>query len=161
MAKAKKTYNIGEGDPVPDFKIESTSGELFKLSEKKGKKVVLYFYPKDATPGCTVEGHDFTKLHPKFKKKGVEVYGISRDSLASHQKFIEKQNYCFDLLSDTDEKVCKIFDVIQKKNMYGKMVQGIERSTFLIDEKGRILKEWRKVKVEGHAQEVLDSLTET
>lgn len=148
-------YKINDLDVVPTFEIESTSGKKFSLADYQNKTFVLYFYPKDSTPGCTIEGNDFTKLHSQFSNLGIEVFGISRDSLKSHQNFIQKQNYCFDLLSDADEKVCKIFDVIQEKNMYGKMVKGIERSTFVVGH-GKILKSWRKVKVDGHAQEVLE-----
>lgn len=156
MEKAKsKSYKISEGDKVANFKLESTSGEHFDLKDYKGKTLVLYFYPKDATPGCTIEGNDFSKLGKKFEKLDVAVFGISRDSLKSHEKFKEKQKFCFDLLVDDEEKACKIFDVIQEKNMYGKKMMGIERSTFVIGGDAKILKEWRKVKVEGHAQEVL------
>lgn len=151
-----KDYKISEGDKVAAFKLESTSGELFDLKDYKGKKIILYFYPKDSTPGCTIEGDDFTKLSKKFDKLGVSIFGISRDSLKSHQNFKEKQKFCFDLLVDSDEVACKIFDVIQEKNMYGKKIMGIERSTFVIDKNSKILKQWRKVKVKGHAQEVLE-----
>tara|TARA_Y100001935_G_C17302926_1_gene510435 strand:+ start:2058 stop:2720 length:663 start_codon:yes stop_codon:yes gene_type:complete len=144
------------GQKVPDFQLESTGGKTFQLSDMKGKKVVLYFYPKDSTPGCTVEGQDFTRLHEDFKAQNAEVYGISRDSMKSHENFKSKQNYSLDLLSDGDEKACQIFGVIKEKNMYGRMVLGIERSTFVIDEDGNLVKEWRKVKVPGHAEEVLD-----
>ncbi len=140
---------------VPDFSVESTSGH-FKLSEHKGKKVVLYFYPKDDTPGCTLEGQEFTKLMPQFKKLKAEVYGVSRDSLKSHGKFQEKCGIKLDLLADTDEKLCQMFDVIKEKNMYGKKVMGIERSTFVIDENSKLVAEFRKVKAEGHAAQILD-----
>lgn len=152
MAKSK-TPEIGA--KIKDFSLPSTEGKDFRLSEHSGEVVVLYFYPKDATPGCTIEGHDFTKLLPKFKKAGAVVYGISRDSMKSHEKFKEKECYKVDLLSDEDEKLCKYFDVIKEKNMYGKKVLGIERSTFVIDAQGKLATEWRKVKVENHADEVL------
>ena len=138
-----------------------TSGLNFSLSQYKGKKLVLYFYPKDNTSGCTREGQDFAALYPKFHKLNVEVLGISRDTIASHEKFKAKQNFPFELISDEDEELCKKFDVIKMKNMYGKKVRGIERSTFVLDEKGKIRQEWRKVKVEGHAQAVLDSLAKS
>lgn len=153
-----KTYRGPKiGEQVADFSVPSTAGH-FKLSEHKGEKILLYFYPKDATPGCTVEGHDFSNLAPQFAKFGVSVYGISRDSVESHYKFIDKEGYKLELLSDPDETACKLFDVIQLKNMYGKDVMGIERSTFLIDGEGRLLKEWRKVSVDGHALAVLESV---
>ncbi|MBK7842269.1 MAG: peroxiredoxin [Bdellovibrionales bacterium] len=147
---------VSLGQVVPDFSLPVTGSKLFQLSAMKGKKIVLYFYPKDSTPGCTIEGHDFTKLHNEFKNKNVEVYGVSRDSISSHEKFKDKQCYSIDLISDPDEKICRTFGVIKIKNMYGKKVLGIERSTFVIDENGQLEKEWRGVKVEGHAQEVLD-----
>jgi thioredoxin-dependent peroxiredoxin len=145
------------GKRVPDFRLPSTSGEDFALAAQRGHKVVLYFYPRDATPGCTLEGQDFRDLHPRFKRAGTRVFGISRDSLASHAKFCEKQGFPFELLSDADEKICKLFDVIRLKNMYGKKVLGIERSTFLIDAEGILRREWRKLKVDGHAEEVLEA----
>lgn len=128
----------------------------FELNQWAGKKVVLYFYPKDATPGCTLEGHEFSRLKTQFESMNTFVFGISRDSVKSHEKFCQKEGYSIDLLSDEDESVCKIFGVIKEKNMYGKMVLGIERSTFVIDEEGRLLQEWRGVKAEGHAQQVLE-----
>ncbi len=140
---------------VENFKVPSTEGSDFELKNNKGKKIVLYFYPKDSTPGCTVEGQEFTKLQSQFKKLGAEVLGVSRDSLKSHDKFKEKYNLKIDLLSDEDEKLCKLFDVIKEKNMYGKKVMGIVRSTFIIDENQKLIQEWRKVKAEGHAKEVL------
>jgi peroxiredoxin Q/BCP len=146
------------GMELPDFHAQGTSGHEFSLKEHRGKKVVLYFYPKDATPGCTMEGHDFTKLLPEFKKAGAEVYGVSRDSLQSHEKFKEKECFDFELLSDPDENLCKMFDVIKEKNMYGRKVMGIERSTFVIDSNGKLAAEWRGVKVPGHAQEVLSKV---
>lgn len=149
---------VSLGQLVPDFSLFATGAKKFQLSAMKGKKIVLYFYPKDATPGCTIEGHDFTKLHNEFKSKNAEVYGVSRDSISSHEKFKDKQCYSIDLISDPEEEICRTFGVIKTKNMYGKKVLGIERSTFVLDENGRLEKEWRGVSVEGHAQEVLDYL---
>jgi peroxiredoxin Q/BCP len=143
------------GKKVTDFTAESTGGP-FKLSAHKGHPVVLYFYPKDNTPGCTTEGAQFRDLYPKFKKLGAIVVGCSRDSLKSHEGFKEKMAFPFDLLSDADEKLCSQFAVIKMKNMYGKKVRGIERSTFVIDADGKLAKEWRGVKVPGHADEVLE-----
>jgi thioredoxin-dependent peroxiredoxin len=145
------------GKRVPEFTLPSTSGESFKLAAQRGHKVVLYFYPRDATPGCTLEGQNFRDLHPRFKRADTRVFGISRDTLASHAKFCEKQGFPFELLSDEDGKVCTLFDVIRLKNMYGKKVLGIERSTFLIDGEGVLRREWRKLKVDGHAEEVLEA----
>ncbi|MBX6392688.1 MAG: peroxiredoxin [Burkholderiales bacterium] len=141
---------------VPDFSLPGTGGKTFQLSKLKSKYVVLYFYPKDNTPGCTTEGQEFRDLYDQFKAAGCEVYGISRDSLKSHENFKAKQGFPFELLSDENEEVCKLFDVIKNKTMYGKQVRGIERSTFLLDRKGAILQEWRGVKAAGHAQNVLD-----
>jgi thioredoxin-dependent peroxiredoxin len=143
------------GKKVNDFSAPSTGG-TFKLSAHKGHPVVLYFYPKDDTPGCTTEGANFRDLHKSFAKLGAVVVGCSRDSLKSHENFKAKMEFPFDLLSDADEALCKQFDVIKMKNMYGKQVRGIERSTFVVDAKGVVRKEWRGVKVPGHAQEVLD-----
>jgi peroxiredoxin Q/BCP len=147
------------GKPVPDFTLPSTSGKDFRLSKHRGKTLVLYFYPRDLTPGCTTESEDFRDLHARFRRAGAEVFGISRDSLASHAKFQAKHDLPFELLSDTDEKACRLFDVIREKNMYGRKVMGIERSTFLIDPRGVLRREWRKVKVDGHAEEVLEAVT--
>ncbi len=143
------------GKKVSDFKIPATGDQEISLSSLKGKNVVLYFYPKDSTPGCTREGQDFRDLHAKFKRAKTVVLGISRDSLKSHDNFCAKYNFPFDLLADQDEKLCRQFDVIKEKNMYGKKVMGIERSTFLIDANGVLREQWRKVKVDGHAEEVL------
>jgi len=140
---------------VADFTAPATGDAPFRLSDYKGKAVVLYFYPKDNTPGCTVEGAAFRDLHKQFVKAGAVVAGISRDSLKSHEGFKEKMEFPFELVSDPDEKLCAQFDVIKMKNMYGKKVRGIERSTFLIAPDGTLAREWRKVKVEGHAAEVL------
>lgn len=146
------------GLAVPDFSAPMTSGKTFKLSENRGNHVVLYFYPKDSTPGCTNESIQFNELLTSFTKKNCMVFGISRDSLKSHENFRSKYGFKFDLISDSDEVVCQMFDVIKMKNMYGKQVRGIERSTFLIDSAGILKKEWRKVSVSGHAQEVLESI---
>ncbi|HEX4925623.1 MAG TPA: peroxiredoxin [Bdellovibrionales bacterium] len=140
---------------IPEIKMLATSGEL-DLSDLRGQKIVLYFYPKDSTPGCTQEGLDFAALYKQFKKHKTEVIGVSRDSLKSHENFRAKQKFPFPLASDGEEALCKVFDVIKMKNMYGRQVRGIERSTFVIDSKGVLRREWRKVKVAGHAQEVLD-----
>lgn len=142
--------------PVPEFEIASTGGKPFNSKAALGKAWVLYFYPKDNTPGCTTEGMQFRDLHAKFTKAGCAIYGVSRDSLKSHENFKNKMSFPFELLSDPDEIACKAFDVIKMKNMYGKKVRGIERSTFVIDAKGVVIREWRGVKVPGHAQEVLD-----
>lgn len=148
---------VSVGKKVPDFKLQST-GEPFQLKHCRGEHVVLYFYPKDATPGCTMEGQDFRSNHAKFRRRNTRVLGISRDSLASHEKFKAKQKFPFELLSDPDEQACKLFDVIKEKNMYGRKVKGIERSTFLIDDKGVLREEWRKVKVKGHVDQVLEAV---
>ena len=140
---------------VADFTAASTAGS-FKLSAHKGHPVVIYFYPKDNTPGCTMEGEQFRDLHKKFAKAGAVVVGVSRDSLKSHENFKAKMGFPFELLSDADEKLCQQFGVIKMKNMYGKKVRGIERSTFVIGPRGELAREWRGVKVAGHAQEVLD-----
>ena len=142
------------GKKVADFSAPSTGG-VFKLSEHKGHPVILYFYPKDNTPGCTTEGMQFRDLAARFRRAGAVIVGISRDSLKSHENFKSKMEFPFELVSDSDEKLCAQFDVIKMKNMYGKKVRGIERSTFLIDGKGVLAHEWRKVKVPGHAEEVL------
>lgn len=148
------------GKKAPKFKLPATGDQNLSLSDFKGKKVVLYFYPKDATPGCTTEGHDFSKLKKKFEAANAVVLGVSRDSIKSHEKFKDKEGYKIDLLSDENSELCNAFDVIKDKNMYGKKVRGIERSTFLIDEKGDVVREWRKVKVDGHALEVLKAAQE-
>jgi peroxiredoxin Q/BCP len=141
---------------VGDFSLPSTGGGTFKLSDQRGKTLVVYFYPKDNTPGCTVEGTDFRDRHKEFARAGAEVVGVSRDSVKSHEGFKAKMKFPFELLSDADEKVCALFGVMKMKNMYGKKVRGIERSTFVLDGEGAIAREWRGVKVPGHAQEVLD-----
>lgn len=142
------------GLAVPDFEAPATGG-TFRLSSHRGKKMVLYFYPKDNTPGCTVEGQNFRDLHAEFRAAGAEVFGISRDSLKSHEGFKSKMAFPFELIADSDEVACALFDVLKTKNMYGKQVRGIERSTFLIDAEGRVAREWRGVKVPGHVDEVL------
>jgi peroxiredoxin Q/BCP len=143
------------GKKVTDFTAAATGGE-FKLSSHKGHPVVMYFYPKDNTPGCTVEGMQFRDLHKQFAKAGAVVVGVSRDSLKSHENFKTKMEFPFELLSDPEEKLCAQFGVMKVKNMYGKKVRGIERSTFVVDANGKLLREWRGVKVPGHAQDVLD-----
>ena len=141
---------------VSDFSLPGTGAKTFRLSESKAKLLVIYFYPKDNTPGCTTEGLNFRDLHPEFRGAGCEIVGISRDSLKSHENFKAKMGFPFELLSDEDEKVCNLFGVIKMKNMYGKQVRGIERSTFVLDAKRVLRREWRGVKVPGHVQEVLD-----
>ncbi|UJP02058.1 MAG: peroxiredoxin [Nitrosomonas sp.] len=145
--------------PVEDFVLLSTDNKEFSLSAQKGKHVIIYFYPKDDTPGCTLEGQDFRDRWHEFTEKNCIVAGVSRDSVKSHQNFKEKMQLPFELLSDEDEKICNLFDVMKMKNMYGKQVRGIERSTFVIDAQGILRKEWRGVKVPGHVQEVLDFVT--
>jgi peroxiredoxin Q/BCP len=143
-----------QGKKVADFAAPSTNG-TFRLSEHKGAAVVLYFYPKDNTPGCTTEGAQFRDAFKAFRKAGATIVGVSRDSIKSHEGFKAKMEFPFDLISDADEALCTQFDVIRMKNMYGKQVRGIERSTFLIDGTGKLVREWRKVRVDGHADEVL------
>ena len=146
------------GKVCRDFRLPATGDKDVDLSSLRGKNIVLYFYPKDNTPGCTTEGQDFAANHAKFKRRNAVILGISRDSVASHEKFRDKFNFPFDLLSDTDEKVCKQFGVIKEKNMYGRKFMGIERSTFLIDANGKLRQEWRKVKVKSHVEEVLEAV---
>jgi peroxiredoxin Q/BCP len=148
---------IEVGKTVPNFKLSSTGNKTIDLKSLRGNNVVLYFYPKDNTPGCTNEGCDFKTDHRKFKRCDTIILGISRDTVASHEKFRAKYAFPFDLLADQDEKVCKQFDVIKEKNMYGRKVMGIERGTFLIDAGGKLQREWRKVKVKGHVEEVLNA----
>lgn len=143
---------------VPDFSLPATGGVTFQLSAHLGNPLVIYFYPKDSTPGCTTEAGQFRDLHAQFAKLGCPVYGISRDSLKSHENFKAKLELPFELLSDKDELACGIFGVMKMKNMYGKQVRGVERSTFLIDAKGVLRQEWRGVKVDGHAQAVLEAV---
>jgi thioredoxin-dependent peroxiredoxin len=148
---------VAVGRKVSNFTAPSTAG-TFKLSDYAGKPVVLYFYPKDNTPGCTTEGSDFRDLHARFAQRRATIVGISRDSVKSHEGFKAKMGFPFELVSDPDEKLCSQFDVIKMKNMYGRQVRGIERSTFLIDGSGKLAREWRRVKVPGHAQEVLEAV---
>jgi peroxiredoxin Q/BCP len=150
-----KATQIAAGKKVPDFSATTTDGGTWRLRDAKGSKVVLFFYPKDMTSGCTVEAQQFRDLQSAFRKAGTLVIGVSRDSCNSHQKFKTKENLNYELLSDADEALCKLFDVIKEKNIYGKKVMGIERSTFLLDGEGKLAQEWRKVKADGHAAEVL------
>ncbi|MDP1682423.1 MAG: peroxiredoxin [Burkholderiales bacterium] len=142
--------------PVPDFELLATGGKTFKLSQFKRRRLILYFYPKDNTPGCTTEGMQFRDAYAEFQAHHCEIIGISRDSLKSHEGFKAKLALPFDLLSDTEEIACQLFGVMKLKNLYGKQVRGIERSTFVIDQKGTLVKAWRGVKVPNHVQEVLD-----
>ncbi|HTN93477.1 MAG TPA: peroxiredoxin [Gallionella sp.] len=144
---------------VADFSLPATGNQTFTLSGARGKHLVIYFYPKDNTPGCTTEAQQFRDLYAKFKKANCEIVGVSRDSLKSHENFKAKFTLPFELLSDTGETACKLFGVIKQKNMYGKQVRGIERSTFVVDKNGMLRREWRGLKAEGHAQEVLDFVT--
>ncbi|MCY4512849.1 MAG: peroxiredoxin [Bdellovibrionales bacterium] len=146
------------GQSAPDLALETTGGRTVNLSQLKGQSLIVYFYPKDNTPGCTQEGRDFTALHKQVQAGGGEIFGVSKDSLKSHENFKSKQKYTFDLISDPDGKLCHAFDVIKEKSFMGKSYIGIDRSTFVIDKSGTIVKEWRSVKVKGHAQEVLDFL---
>jgi thioredoxin-dependent peroxiredoxin len=146
------------GRKAPDFTSASTEGVDFSLGKARGKSVVLYFYPKDATSGCTIEAQEFRDLADKFRRAGAIILGVSRDPLKSHVKFRDKEALPFHLLSDPEEALCRMFDVIREKSLYGRKYMGIERSTFLIDDKGVLRREWRKVKVAGHAQEVLEAL---
>lgn len=146
------------GQPIPDFSAPATSDTTFSLSELKGRNIVLYFYPKDSTPGCTTEGQNFRDLYAQFQDADCEIFGISRDSMRRHENFKAKQAFPFELISDEDEAVCQLFDVIKLKKLYGKEYLGIERSTFLIDKEGVLRQEWRKVKVKEHAQAVLDEV---
>ena len=151
---------ISIGIKCPNFEAKATGDKTIKLSEFKGQYVVLYFYPKDSTPGCTQEGQDFRDNMDAFTRLNTVILGVSRDSLKSHENFKCKQAFPFDLISDTDEALCQLFDVIKMKNMYGKQVQGIERSTFLIDPEGVLQREWRKISVKGHSAQVLSALNE-
>jgi len=141
---------------VPEFSCAMTGNQAINLSDYKGKNIVLYFYPKDNTPGCTTEGMQFRDLHPQFQQANSEIFGISRDSIRSHEGFKSKLEMPFELISDPDETLCLMFNVMKMKNMYGKQVRGIERSTFVIDASGKLVKEWRGVKVPGHVDEVLE-----
>ena len=148
------------GKPAPDVELSATGEKTIKLSDYRGKTLVLFFYPRASTPGCTQEGQDFRDAIGKFRRQGAVVVGASRDSLKAQENFKTKQAFPYDLISDTDEKLCGAFDVMKIKNMYGKKVRGIERSTFLIDAEGVLRREWRKVKVKGHVDEVLAALKE-
>ena len=152
MPEANRAISVGAR--VPEFSVVSTGGE-FSLKSCRGSVVVLYFYPKDNTPGCTTEGVDFAQAHGRFKRTGAQVFGVSRDSLKSHSGFKQKFSFPFELISDPDEQLCALFGVIKMKNMYGKKVRGIERSTFVIDGMGKLAREWRGVKVPNHVDEVL------
>jgi thioredoxin-dependent peroxiredoxin len=151
------TTPIKTGAKVPDFTAPASGGETWRLKDAAGKKLVVYFYPKDMTSGCTRESQDFRDQYAAFRKAGIQIVGVSRDSVASHEKFTEKETLPFPLLSDADERLCKLFDVIKEKSLYGKKYLGIERSTFLLDGKGVLRHEWRKVKVPGHAEEVFEA----
>ena len=144
-----------EGKKCPNFEGECTSNVKINSKDLIGKNFVIYFYPKDSTPGCTTEGQDFRDNFKKFQKLNTEIFGVSRDSIKSHENFKNKQSFPFELLSDPDEKVCKAFDVMKMKSMYGREYLGVDRSTFLIDDKGILRKSWRSVKVKGHVAEVL------
>jgi len=143
---------------VKDFKADATGDQTVRLKDLRGQNVVLYFYPKDSTPGCTQEGQDFRDLHAKLRRQKTVIFGVSRDSLKSHEKFKEKQQFPFELISDPEEALCRQFDVIKEKKLYGRTFMGVERSTFLIDRDGKLRAEWRKVKVKGHAEEVLEAV---
>jgi peroxiredoxin Q/BCP len=149
---------VNIGKKVANFSLPATGDKPLSLNDFKGSSLVIYFYPKDNTPGCTQEGQDFRDRYADFKKAGAEILGVSRDSLKTHENFKAKHDFPFDLLSDADEKLCKQFDVIHEKNMYGRKVMGIVRSTFLIDGQGILQREWRKVRVKGHVDEVLDAI---
>lgn len=151
---------LAVGQKVPDFEVPSTGDKTFRLSDFKGKNVLIYFYPKDNTPGCTTEGQNFRDNISFFNEHDTVIVGVSRDSLRKHENFKDKQCFPFDLLSDEDETVCKLFDVIKLKNMYGKQHLGIERSSFLIDQQGVLVREWRKVKVKDHVEEVKQAISE-
>jgi len=150
--------SIALDQPVVDFTAPATSDSEVSLSALKGNNIVIYFYPKDSTPGCTTEGQDFRNLHDEFKAQDTVIFGVSRDSIRSHENFKAKQEFPFELIADEAEALCQLFDVIKEKNMYGKKHMGIERSTFLIDKEGLLRKEWRKVKVKGHVEEVLEAV---
>ncbi|HEX9802477.1 MAG TPA: peroxiredoxin [Gammaproteobacteria bacterium] len=152
--------SISLGEKVPDFALPATGSREIGLQQLKGRNVVIYFYPKDSTPGCTSEGQDFRDNYEAFRKLNTEILGVSRDGIKSHENFKAKQDFPFELLSDSEETLCRLFDVIKEKNMYGRKVMGIERSTFLIDADGVLRREWRKVKVKGHVDEVLEAVKE-
>ena len=147
-----------QGKKCPKFSGECTNNKTLSNEDFKGKNIVIYFYPKDSTPGCTVEGQDFRDNYKAFQKLNTEILGVSRDSIKSHENFKQKQSFPFELLSDPNEKMCKSFDVIKLKSMYGKEYLGIDRSTFLVSKDGKVIKEWRSVKVKGHVEEVLETV---
>ena len=147
-----------EGKNCPKFSAEATNQQTISNKTYEDKNVVIYFYPKDSTPGCTTEGQEFRDNYKKFKKCNTEILGVSRESIKSHENFKSNQNFPFELLSDPDEKVCKAFDVMKMKSMYGRQYMGVDRSTFIINDKGKIIKQWRAVKVKGHVQEVLETI---
>jgi peroxiredoxin Q/BCP len=148
------------GKNCPKFKAECTSNKILSNNDFEGQNLVIYFYPKDSTPGCTTEGQEFRDQYKLFKKYNTDIVGVSRDSIKSHENFKLKQSFPFELLSDPDEKVCKAFDVMKLKSMYGREYIGVDRSTFLINAKGKVAKEWRSVKVKGHVDEVLEAVKE-
>jgi thioredoxin-dependent peroxiredoxin len=154
-ARSRPAVTIG--DEVPDFSLPATGGAVWRLAGARGRKLLLYFYPRDNTPGCTLEGQQFAALAPRFERCGTSIIGISRDSLAAHEKFRAQMGFPFALLSDAESLACNLFDVIREKNMYGRKVMGIERSTFLLDARGILRNEWRKLKVDGHALAVLEA----
>jgi thioredoxin-dependent peroxiredoxin len=157
-SRAKRmTSKIKTGLKVPAFTAPATGGQTWRLKEAIGKKLVIYFYPKDMTSGCTRESQDFRDQFAAFRKAGTQIVGVSRDSVASHERFKEKEQLPFALLSDSDEQLCKLFDVIKEKSLYGRKYLGIERSTFLLDATGVLRHEWRKVKVPSHVEEVLEA----
>jgi peroxiredoxin Q/BCP len=153
--KAPAHQAITIGNEVPDFSLPATGGGVWQLKAARGRKLVLYYYPRDNTPGCTLEGQQFAALAPRFERAGVTIVGISRDSLAAHERFRTQMGFPFMLLSDAESLACNLFDVIREKNMYGRKVLGIERSTFLLDARGVLRNQWRKLKVDGHALAVL------
>lgn len=146
------------GDKLPSIELDATSQQSINLAKIKNKHVVVYFYPKDSTPGCTTEGQDFRDNFKEFEKLNTLIFGVSRDSIKSHERFKEKQEFPFELISDPEEELCKAFDVIKLKKMYGKEYLGVERSTFLFNKKGKLVEEWRKVRVKGHVDQVLESV---
>jgi peroxiredoxin Q/BCP len=150
--------SLNIGDKLPDIALLATGDQEISLKQFKGKNLVIYFYPKDSTPGCTVEGQNFRDHYASYTKHNTEILGVSRDGVKAHENFKAKQSFPFELLSDKEELLCQAFDVIKEKNMYGKKVMGIERSTFLFDTRGVLVKEWRKVKVKGHVDEVLEAV---
>ena len=150
--------DIKVGEQVPDFTIAATGDKNISLADLKGKNIIIYFYPKDSTPGCTTEGQNFRDTFEQFTELNTLIFGVSRDSIKSHENFKKKQEFPFDLLSDADEALCNLFDVIKLKKLYGREYMGIERSTFLLDTEGTLIKEWRKIKLKGHVDEVLETV---